>query len=109
MEATIFCGCGIYSLAKITTLVEICLSCNCLLFFEWYGIEKKKNVWVIVGIIYRFLAFIIQIALGIAFFSTDMLYAKAKANGQDVNFEDAEKIFRYVIHSSEIRGLCLMK
>ena len=42
----------------------------------------------------RFLAFIIQVALGIAFFSTDMLYVKVQENGQDVNFAEAEKIFR---------------
>ena len=44
---------GLYGVAKATTILEICLTCNWLLFYELYGIISKKSVWIIIGIIYR--------------------------------------------------------
>merc|ERR1712223_269747 len=54
---------GLYGVAKVTTILEICLTCNWLLFYELYGIVSKKSVWIIVGIVYRSLEILLFVIL----------------------------------------------
>ena len=54
---------GLYGVAKATTILEICLTCNWLLFYELYGIVSKKSVWIIVGIVYRSLEILLFVIL----------------------------------------------
>ena len=56
---------GIYTIAKITTILEIVLTCNCLLFFEFYGLAERKSIWILIGMIYRCLLILVWVGLGI--------------------------------------------
>ena len=56
---------SMYSIAKITTIIEIVLTCNCLLFFEFYGLAEKKSIWVLIGMIYRCILILGYVCLGI--------------------------------------------
>ena len=56
---------GVYGLAKVTTMLEICLTCNVLLFCEFYGIFEKKCVYIIIGIFYRCLVILLYVIVAI--------------------------------------------
>ena len=56
---------GLYGIAKVTTIIEIVLTCNCLLFFEFYGLAERKSIWVLIGMIYRCILVLAYAALGI--------------------------------------------
>ena len=38
----------VYSVAKVITFIEICLTCNFLLVYELIGIYGKESVWLII-------------------------------------------------------------
>ena len=44
--------------------VELCLTCNCFLMFEFYGIDGRKTNWVSIGIICRIFVTILPSWLG---------------------------------------------
>ena len=56
---------GLYGIAKVTTIIEIVLTCNCLLFFEFYGLAERKSIWVIIGLIYRGILILVYLGMGI--------------------------------------------
>ena len=56
---------GLYGIAKVTTIIEIVLTCNCLLFFEFYGLAERKSIWVMIGLIYRGILIVFYAAVGI--------------------------------------------
>ena len=56
---------GVYGLAKVTTILEICLTCNVLLFCEFYGIFEKKSVCILIGIFYRCLVILLYVIVAI--------------------------------------------
>ena len=67
MQDTICCGCNIYKLAKITTILELITGNWILLAVEFYGILKKKYTPVIIVLILRVICVILGILLGILF------------------------------------------
>ena len=62
----------IYDVALTTTTVELCLTCNCLLCFEFYGIDGRKTKWVFIGIIYRILGTMLLSWLGYEFLTLNI-------------------------------------
>ena len=70
MSETKCCGCNAYSLAKTTTLIEMCLTCNCLLFLEYYGVDNKKKIFVLFFIILRFFGMMVEFIWAIIFFAS---------------------------------------
>ena len=68
MSQTKLCCCNAYSLAKTTTLIEMCLTCNCLLFLEYYGVKNGKSIFVLFFIILRFFCMIVEFIWAIIFF-----------------------------------------
>ena len=60
---------GVYSVAKVITFIEICLTCNFLLVYELIGIYGKESVWLIIGIIFRSLEIVACCVLSILFFA----------------------------------------
>ena len=56
---------GLEGIAKVTTIIEIVLTCNCLLFFEFYGLSERKSIWVMIGIIYRGILVVAYAGMGI--------------------------------------------
>ena len=67
MHETICCGCDVYKLAKITTILELITGNWILLAVEFYGILKKKYTPVIIVLILRVICVILGILLGILF------------------------------------------
>ena len=65
MHETICCGCDVYKLAKITTILELITGNWILLAVEFYGILKKKYIPVIIVLILRVICVILGILLGI--------------------------------------------
>ena len=65
MQETICCGCDVYKLAKITTILELITGNWILLAVEFYGILKKKYIPVIIVLILRVICAILGILLGI--------------------------------------------
>ena len=57
---------GLLEIAKVTTIIEIVLSCNYFLGFEIYGLFERKSIWVIIGMIYRGILIIIYTSVGLS-------------------------------------------
>ena len=57
---------GLLEIAKVTTIIETILSCNCFLGFEIYGLFERKSIWVIIGMIYRGILIIIYTSVGLS-------------------------------------------
>merc|ERR1712223_854840 len=66
MHETICCGCDVYKLAKITTILELITGNWILLAVEFYGILKKKYIPVIIVLILRVICVILGILLAIS-------------------------------------------
>merc|ERR1712045_545457 len=75
-SATICCGCNAYKLSKTTTIAEMFLTCNCLLFLEYYGTDKKKKMFVILGIMMRLICLLINVIMAILFFAWSGYFLK---------------------------------
>ena len=57
---------GLLEIAKVTTIIETILTCNCFLGFEIYGLFERKSIWVIIGMIYRGILIIIYTSVGLS-------------------------------------------
>ena len=91
MSSTIWCGCNAYKLAKTTTIAEMFLTCNCLLFLEYHGTDKKKKLFVILGIMMRLLCLLVEIIMAILLFAWSGIFLQILKE----NHHKGEKYFAH--------------
>ena len=77
-------------IAKVTTIIEIVLTCNCLLFFEFYGLAERKSIWVMIGLIYRGILILVYAGVGIFILAFVAPLVDGIGNAVQDGIEDAQ-------------------
>ena len=81
---------GLDGIAKVTTIIEIVLTCNCLLFFEFYGLAERKSIWVMIGLIYRGILILVYAGVGIFILAFVAPLVDGIGNAVQDGIEDAQ-------------------
>ena len=76
----------------------MCLTCNCLLFLEYYGVDNKKKMFVLIFIFLRLICMMTEFIWAIVFFASsgwiyeqiEELIKQINADPRNVNNIDLE-------------------